>query len=132
MSGTNDVDLGAVSLTVPRLPAYLRLVRLAAADAGARADLPIEDVEDLKIAVDELTYLLIGEDADGGSAEETLTLRYAVSPGSVEIEGAGAAVGEPVVLSDLSRNIISAVVDEYDIGDEGGLRRFRLVKRNQT
>jgi len=33
---------------------------------------------------------------------------------------------------DLSRNIIRAVVDEYDIADEGGVRRFRLVKRSQT
>jgi hypothetical protein len=131
MSGTNDVDLGAVSLTVPRLPAYLRLVRLAAADAGARADLPIEDVEDLKIAVDELTYALIGED-DGGSVADTLTLRYSAAPGRVEIEGIGAAVGEPPALSDLSRNIIGAVVEEYDIADDGGVRRFRLVKRSQT
>ncbi len=131
MSGTSDVDLGAVSLTVPREPVFLRLVRLAAADAGARAELPIEDVEDLKIAVDELTYALIGDDHEG-SPGETLTLRYAVSPGRVEVEGSGAVVGVPLPLSDLSRNIIGAVVDEYDIEDVAGVRRFRLVKRRQT
>src|SRR3954470_5569138 len=129
MSGTNDVDLGAVSLTVPRLPAYLRLVRLAAADSGARAELSLEDVEDLKIAVDELTYALMGEEPDG---ESTLTLRFSVSPGRVEIEGRGEVVGEPLVVSELSSNIVSAVVDEYDITDDGGGRRFRLVKRNPT
>jgi serine/threonine-protein kinase RsbW len=133
MSGTNDVDLGAVSLTVPRRPEFLRLVRLAAADSGARADLSIEDVEDLRIAVDELTYALMGEDAADDAADSApLTLRFAVSPGVVEIEGSGEAVGETAPLSELSRNIISAVVDEYDLADEGGVRRFRLVKRSQT
>jgi serine/threonine-protein kinase RsbW len=132
MSGTSDVDLGAVSLTVPRLAVFLRLVRLAAADAGTRAELSIEDVEDLKIAVDELTYALIGEDPDGASAGDALTLRYSVSPGRVEIEGSADVVGPPVALSDLSRNIVSAVVEEYDIVDESGVRRFRLVKRSQA
>ena len=126
MSGTNDVDLGAVSLTVPGLPAYLRLIRLAAADSGARAALPLEDVEDLKIAVDELTYALIGDNPTG---ETTLTLRFTVSPGRVEIEGGDGVIGEPLELSELSSNIVSAVVDEYDIGSGDG-RRFRLVKRS--
>jgi serine/threonine-protein kinase RsbW len=132
MSGTSDVDLGAVSITVPRLPEYLRLVRLAAADSGARADLSIEEVEDLRIAVDELTYALMGEDPSEQSAESTITLRYAVSPGTVEIEGIGATVSEPMVVSDLSRTIIGAVVDEYEVADQGGVRRFRLLKRSRT
>ena len=42
MSGSKRVDDGSVSLTVPGRPEYLRLVRLAAADSGARADLSIE------------------------------------------------------------------------------------------
>jgi serine/threonine-protein kinase RsbW len=132
MSGTNDVDLGAVSLTVPRLPAYLRLVRLAAAESGARADLSIEEVEDLRIAVDELTYALIGENATDDAGDATLTLRFSASPGLVEIEGSGDVVGDPLPLSELSRNIIGAVVDEYDIADDAGVRRFRLVKRSPT
>lgn len=133
MSSAKDLDLGSVSLTVPRLPEYLRLVRLAAADSGARADLSIEDVEDLRIAVDELTYALMGEDPPAEQNPDTdLTLRYAVSPGRVEIEGTSAAVGEPMVVSDLSRTILGAVVDEYEVADVGGVRRFRLVKRSRT
>jgi serine/threonine-protein kinase RsbW len=132
MSGTNDVDLGAVSLTVPRLPEYLRLVRLAAADSGTRADLSIEEVEDLRIAVDELTYALMGEDPAEQSADATLTLRYTVSPGQVEIEGTGATDGTAMVVSDLSRTIIGAVVDEYEVTDDNGVRRFRLLKRIRT
>ena len=132
MNGVNDLDLGAVSLTVPRLPDYLRLVRLAAAESGARAELSIEDIEDLRIAVDELTYALIGEDANEHTADTTLTLRYSVAPGRVEIEGTGAASGEPMQVSELSRTIIGAVVDEYELAEVAGVRRFRLVKRSPT
>ena len=132
MNGVNDLDLGAVSLTVPRLPEYLRLVRLAAAESGARAELSIEDIEDLRIAVDELTYALIGKDENEHTADATITLRYSVAPGRVEIEGTGAASGEPMQVSELSRTIIGAVVDEYELAEVAGVRRFRLVKRSPT
>jgi serine/threonine-protein kinase RsbW len=127
MSTTKHVEEGSVSLTVPGRPEFLRLVRLAAADSGARADLSIDDVEDLRIAVDELTYALIGDNP----VDELLTLRYVASPGVVEIEGTCAALGEAVV-SELSQAIIGAVVDEHELSDHDGIRQFRLVKRSRT
>ena len=127
MSDTRQVDEGSVTLTVPGRAEYLRLVRLAAADAGTRAELSIEDVEDLRIAVDELTYALMGDDP----GDDRLTLRYSASPGLVEIEGSFPAPGRPVDVSELSKSIISAVVDEHDIVDDGATRRFRLVKRSR-
>jgi len=118
MSGTSGsakrVDEGSVALSVPGRPEYLRLVRLAAADAGTRAELSIEDVEDLRIAVD-----------------ETLTLTYTASPGLVEIEGSIPATGAAVEVSDLSQSIIGAVVDDHEIVDDGVTRRFRFTKRSR-
>jgi serine/threonine-protein kinase RsbW len=128
MNDSKRVHDGSVSLSVPGRPEYLRLVRLAAADSGARADLSIEDVEDLRIAVDELTYALMGDNP----ADETLTLRYVASQGVVEIEGTCAIAGAPVAVSELSQTIIGAVVDEHEISDHDGVRHFRLVKRSRT
>jgi serine/threonine-protein kinase RsbW len=128
MSSTNRADDGSVSLTVPARPEYLRLVRLAAADTGARAELSIEEIDDLRIAVDELSYALLGDDP----SEETLTLRYVASAGVVEIEGACPAPDEPVEVSQLSKSIIGAVVDEHEVSVRDGVRRFRLVKRRRT
>jgi serine/threonine-protein kinase RsbW len=127
MSSPRQVEEGAVSLTVPARPEYLRLVRLAAADTGTRAGLSIEDVEDLRIAVDELTYALLGDEA----ADDSLTLRYAASAGLVEIEGSIPTPGRPVDVGDLSKSIIGAVVDEHEIVDDGVTRRFRLIKRSR-
>ena len=36
------------------------------------------------------------------------------------------AAGEPVVVGELSQSIIGAVVDEHEVVDDGGTRRFRL------
>ena len=128
MTTPNDVELGPVSLTVPARPEYVRLVRMAASDSGARADLSIEDIEDLRIAVDELAYALLGDETGNTS----MTLHYSAAPGVVEIHGSCAGHGGPMVVSDLSRTIVGGVADEYDVTDDSGVRRFRLVKRTRA
>lgn len=128
MNSARQVDEGAVSLTVPAQPEYLRLVRLAAADCGTRANLSIEDVEDLRIAVDELTYAVLGDEP----ADQLLTLKYTAAPGLVEIEGSIPAPGLPVEMDEVSKSIIGAVVDEHEVVDDGVTRRFRLTKRGRV
>jgi serine/threonine-protein kinase RsbW len=127
MSSPQGLDADSVALEVPGRPEYLRLVRLAAAESGTRADLSIDEVEDLRIAVDELTYALMGEVPTGG----VLSLRYQATKGFVEIRGSCATHGDPLIVSDLSRTIIGAVVDEYEVAEEGGVRRFQLLKRSR-
>jgi serine/threonine-protein kinase RsbW len=127
MNSPRQVDAGAVSLTVPARPEYLRLVRLAAADSGTRAELSIEEVEDLRIAVDELTYALVGDEPP----DELLTLKYTASPGLVEIEASIPAAGGPIDVDEVSKSIIGAVVDEHELVDDGVTRRFRLTKRSR-
>jgi serine/threonine-protein kinase RsbW len=124
---TRQVDEGAVTLLVPGRPEYLRLVRLAAADAGTRAELSIDDIEDLRIAVDELTYALLGDEPSG----DLLTLTYTASAGMVEIEGSVPATGEAAEVSDLSKSIIAAVVDTHEIVEDSDTRRFRFTKRSR-
>jgi serine/threonine-protein kinase RsbW len=129
MSGTPESieTVDVVTLVVPGRPEYLRMARLAAADCGARAGLTIEDIEDLRIAVDELAYALIGDGVGAGA----LTLRYLSSNGAVEVLGECAAEGD-VVVAELSRTIIGAVVDEHAVVTDHGTRRFNLVKRSRS
>jgi hypothetical protein len=125
--GSNGFDYGTVTLTIPGHPAYLRLARLAAADAGARAGLSVGDLEDLRIAVDELAYALIGEERSGAP----LTLHYLAAEGVVEIEGTCACDGSAPELGDLARIIVNVIADEHELQDDGDVRRFRLVKRSR-
>ena len=127
MDGESGSDYGTVTLTIPGHPVYLRLARLAAADTGARAGLSIGDLEDLRIAVDELAYALIGDERSGAP----LTLRFLAAEGIVEIEGACAANGYPPELGKLARTIVDVIADEHELEDDGDTRRFRLLKRTR-
>jgi len=118
-----EEDLGgrAVSLEIPAEAHFLRLARLAAVDVGARAGLTVDETDDLRIAVDELCYALLG----GASR---VTLKYRVAEDAVRIDGSsdGDRV-EPA--NDVTRAILAAVVDECEISSADGRPRFRASKR---
>jgi len=126
--GVGGTDDGTVTLTIPANPAYLRLARLAAADTGARAGLSVGDLEDLRIAVDELAYALIR--SHGSMAP--ITLSFQATTGAVEIEGVCARNGSPPRLSELAQKIVTVIADEHEIGEDGEKCRFRLVKRTHA
>jgi serine/threonine-protein kinase RsbW len=114
-----------VRLTMPATPQLLRVARLATAGLAGRLGFSFDEIEDVKIAVDELCFALVGGGSDG-----ELTLTYQLSAGRLLIEGeadAGAAAVDPTP-SELSKLILDAVVDEHRVSRDGGRLRFRLVK----
>jgi serine/threonine-protein kinase RsbW len=72
---------GEISVTVPARPEFLHVVRSVAASVAARLDLGYDDIEDLRIAVDEACAQLL---VDGGPATQ-LTLNITPSGGGVEV-----------------------------------------------
>jgi len=56
-SGPADGDI--VELTVPADPAYVSVLRTVTASLAARRDFTIEEIDDLRIAVDEASSLLL-------------------------------------------------------------------------
>ena len=118
------MDDARVVVTMPADPSFLRLARLAAADAGTRAGFTVEDVEDLRLAIDELCGPLMNE-RDG-----TISLMFLAVDGRVDIEGRGPAPLEEPAYADIGDAIITAVVDEHDIETREGVQSFRAVKRS--
>ena len=115
-----------VTLVVPAAADYLRLARLASADAGSRAGFDYEEIDDLRIAVTELCHLLIGEGTTG-----ELKLEFTAADGTVAVAG---HAGEPGAPNDneFSETILSQVVDTHAVRDVDDGRRFELMKRRQT
>lgn len=132
MTGDPTIDETKVGeheivLTIPAQPEFLRLARLAAADVGSRCGLTYEDVDDLRIAVDELCHaIIVGADAASGS--EALEIRFTILGRGVVIEGTCPTDTNPR-LDELSAAILAAVVDEHELSTELGTSRFRMVKR---
>ena len=131
MQGEQDERLeagGDVRLVVPAAPEYLRLVRLTAAGLASRMGFTFDEVEDLRIAVDELCFLLVG---DGDAVDRTMELRYSAGRDSITIEGVTPLDGPAPEPNELSRQILGAPVDEHEVNGEGSTVRFRLLKRRE-
>ncbi len=118
---------GEVLLVVPAAAEYLRLVRLTAAGLASRMGFTFDEVEDLRIAVDELCFLLLAD----GDVDRRIELRYLAGTDSISIEGRTSLSGEPPEPNDLSVQILSALVDEHEISGSDGEIRFRLLKRRE-
>lgn len=130
MDQVRAMSASEVELDIPASPELLRVARLTAASLAGRLQFSYEEIEDVKIAVDELCFALVGTKGRPGR----LTLRYQLDDESLTILGRGAfeqPVGPPQV-SDLSRQILNAVVNEWDVGGEGETLHFRLGKRRST
>ena len=113
-----------VRLSVPGLLEYVRVVRLTAAAVASRFGFDVEEIEDLRVAVDELASVVI-EAGIGGE----VTLTFSNLGDMFTVEGSGPVDGEPV-LDDLTRQILSVVVDAFEIATTDGVAHFRATKRS--
>ena len=126
---------GNVRLVVPAAPEYLRLVRLTAAGLASRLGFTFDEVEDLRIAVDELCFHLLGDvddEAELAAENRTMDLTYSAAADSITITGQTGASGAVPEPSELSVQILDALVDEHEVGNADGLVMFRLKKQRES
>lgn len=119
---------GEVRLVVPAAPEYLRLVRLTAAGLATRVGFTFDEVEDLRIAVDELCFLFVAQP----DLKRDIEVLYLAGPDSITIEGHSRLEGVLPEPNDLSQQILDALVDEHTLSDDDGGARFRLVKKRES
>jgi serine/threonine-protein kinase RsbW len=118
-----------VRLAVPAMPEFLRLARVTAAGLASRLGFTFDQVEDLRLAIDELCFGLTGANGRAGTVE----VRFLLNDGTLEVHGLG-HFNEPLehpVLSELSQVILDALVDEHSLMAAEGGPQFRLVKRRE-
>jgi serine/threonine-protein kinase RsbW len=125
----SGLAMGEVRLEVPASPEFFRITRMMAAGVASRVGFTLDEVEDLRIAIDELCFALIGR----GGRPGTLTLQYALADDALTVRGVGAftdgAASDPPVLSPLSAQILRAVVDECEVWGSPDGPSFKMVKR---
>jgi serine/threonine-protein kinase RsbW len=116
-----------VFLTVPAVPEFLRVVRVTASGLASRLGFSIDAVDDLRLALDELCFALIGK----GNSSTDLKLKYGLGDGYLTIEGTHhrPADSQPLNLGELSQQILTALVDEHQIWDDNEFRHFSLNKQ---
>ncbi|MGH9064753.1 MAG: ATP-binding protein [Acidimicrobiales bacterium] len=109
-----------VRLILPAAPEYLRLARITASGLASRLGFSYDEVDDLRLALDELCFALVGADGRAG----TLELRYMTPGEAIEIEGVlhDGGASEAPALSDLARLILQALVDDHAVREDGDHR----------
>jgi serine/threonine-protein kinase RsbW len=117
-----------VRLVVPATPEFLRLARVTAAGLASRLGFTFDQVEDLRLAIDELCFGLTGSRGRAGTVE----VQFLVTDDGLTVQGQGNfEAGAPVSLSELSEVILDALVDEHSLVNGDGGPRFKLVKRHR-
>lgn len=117
-----------VRLAVPARPEFVGLARVTAAGLASRLGFTFDQVEDLRLAIDEMCFSLTGSKGRDG----TLELRFILNPDGLTVHGQGNfSLPSPVHLSELSKVILDALVDEHSISDRADGPGFRLVKKSE-
>jgi anti-sigma regulatory factor (Ser/Thr protein kinase) len=120
-----------VTLRIPAEPAYVQVIRLIAAGLASRLKLTLEDIDDLRIAVDELATYLVGRHGREG----TLEVHFMLHDDRIEIQGRGhfpAGAKIRTDLTELSRVILDTVADSASLLAIDGLPGFALTKKRPS
>jgi serine/threonine-protein kinase RsbW len=114
-----------VRLTVPAALEYVRIIRLTGSGVASRLAFDVEEIENLRVAIDELASMAI-EAADGGP----LDIVFESGENELRIEGcAPARAGAEVGIDALTGQILKAVIDDYELRTDGGHVCFSCIAR---
>jgi serine/threonine-protein kinase RsbW len=124
-------DDGLIELVLPADTRLVRIARLVASGVATTAGFDVDEVEDLRIAVDELCTAMV-EGGDGSA----LLLGFDLGDGEVTVVGttkaaANGAAFEPDRLA-LSRQILAVVADDHELNAENGNISVRVHKKRAT
>ncbi len=125
--GASRAGDDVVELSIPVQADLVVLARLTAATVASRAGFGVEEIEDLRLAVEELCLSLVGADDDGRlrfayqQTDDAVTITCTFEPegpGRTEDESASDRAGDPGAgdprpEDELSLRILDALVDEH-------------------
>jgi serine/threonine-protein kinase RsbW len=118
-----------VELRVPASGAYVSVLRTAAAGLAARLDFTVDDIEDLRIAVDEACAVLLPL-ADTGAR---ITARFDLEPEHLQVTvSVPSAVTEPPSRHTFAWTVLTALAGEVDANVEDGTVTLTLRKQQTT
>jgi anti-sigma regulatory factor (Ser/Thr protein kinase) len=105
-------DAGPVRLSLPASPRYLAAARVVAASLGAESGLSIDDLEDLRLGVNELVSILV----ESGTSTDRVELEFETDGASITVRGQRSGDGGgAMAVDELTTRIVEAVADHHEI-----------------
>lgn len=119
-----DVDI--VEVRTPADVVYVSTLRLTVASLAARCELTVDDIEDLRLAVDEACSLLLPH----ASAATTLDARFEVSPGELRVHTSVATSAEAQPDREgFAWTVLGALATEVDVDATPQQLTITVVKK---
>ncbi|TMR18054.1 anti-sigma factor [Nonomuraea turkmeniaca] len=123
VAGIRDV----VSIRLPAASAYLSVLRTATAGLAARLDFTLDEIEDLRIAVDEACAMLLSEAVPGTD----LTAEFELTGHEMQVRVEVATVGSSAPKrDDFAWMVLTALADDVD-AVTGSPDRMAIVLRKR-
>jgi serine/threonine-protein kinase RsbW len=126
-NATWAVPRDSVVLTLPAVSAYLSVLRTATAGLAARLDFTLDEIEDLRIAVDEACAMLLS----GSRPDSELRCRFELEGNQIDVAVTIASKDGKLPARDtFAWTVLTALAGEVDSDrDEENNVTIRLVKR---
>jgi serine/threonine-protein kinase RsbW len=126
MQSSRDTE---VVVTAPARPDMVHILRAVASSLAARLDFPYDDIDDLRISIDEASAQLLGVASSGG----TFTLRLSATAGGIQalvsLDSAHAAAWPPPNLENtLTWKVLSGLADDVSFESLPGGPAIRVLK----
>jgi hypothetical protein len=115
--------VSSARLLVPAVPSSLRLARLTASSLAADLDWSLDDIEDLRIAVDELTAALMA-----GADDATLELDFTRLGRALAVAGTCDCEAPMGRLDPLALELLELTTDRFSVDGAQGVRQFYVEK----
>jgi serine/threonine-protein kinase RsbW len=133
-SGAERSEVGTVELTVPADPAYVAVLRTVTASLAARRDFTLDEIDDLRIAVDEACALLLpharpASALSAGFGEADSSLQITVS---VELADGASDTGPVLDETSFAWMVLTALADSVTSQHTDGRLRLTLTKARST
>jgi serine/threonine-protein kinase RsbW len=121
-------EVDRASLVVPARAPYVATVRLTAAALAARCGLTVDEIEDLRLAVDEACNLLLADPAAGPANAAALSVHFELAAGLINVEVS--VPGERAIERHRpSWAVLSALTDSVAVLEDGTRSGIALFKR---
>jgi hypothetical protein len=114
-----------VRLSVPASLENMRIVRMTVSGVASRFGYDVDEIENLRVAVDELASTIVD-----GSSDGELEISFTTNGADFLIQGCAPVTPAAVNgVDELSSQILNAVCDKYELRIDGDVARFLCVRR---
>lgn len=116
-----------IELALPGDSRYMRLARLVASGVATTVGLPLEEIEDFRVVVDEVCATLIE-----AGAGEPIRLAFSTSDGMLRVTGSTRDIDHSGPDEDrlaLSRQILDVIAEFHRFSRTNGKAEFTVVTR---